>query len=95
MSQMWKIVRYDGGRFVYERIIPYGSVSRSTMILIIQRLAARHLDDDEVVDSSLRKNAKEYLNHLEVQENTGGTPAIITMGTGHPYTASITEGKEA
>ena len=21
MSQMWKVVRYDGGRFVYERII--------------------------------------------------------------------------
>lgn len=95
MSQMWKIVRYDGGRFVYERIIPYGSVSRSTMILILQRLAARHLDDDEVVDSSLRKNAKEYLNHLEVQENTDGNPTIITMGTGHHYTASIKEGKEA
>ncbi len=95
MSQMWKIVGYDGGRSVYERIIPYGSVFRSTMILILQRLAARHLDDDEVVDSSLRKNAKEYLNHLEVRENTGGNPAIMTIGTGYYCTASITKGKEA
>ena len=87
MSQMWKIAGYDGGRSVYERIIPYGSVIRSTMILILQRLAARYLDDDEVVVSSLRKNSKEYPNHLEVQENTGGNSAIMTMETGHHYPA--------
>ena len=95
MSQIWKIAGYDGDRTVYERQIRLGSMSEAEMIVLLQRLAARHLDEDEVVASSLRKNAKEYLSHLEVRKNTGGKCALMTMGTGHHYTARIEEGKDA
>ena len=80
---------------MWERLIPLGLLSEAEMIVLLQRLATRHLDDDEVVNSSLRKNVKGYLSHLEVRQNIGGKPALMTTGTGHHYTATIQEAGDA
>ena len=95
MSQFWMITGYDGDQTVYERRIRLGSISEAGMITLLKRLAARHLDEDEIVESSLRKNAKGPPSHLEVRKNTGGKYGLMTMGTGHHYTAMIEEGKGA
>ena len=95
MSQFWKINGYDGAQLVWERLIPAGILSEAEMIFLLQRLAARHLDDDEVVNSSLRKNAKGYLSHLEVRKSIGRKHALMTTGTGHHYTATIQEAVDA
>ena len=58
MPQFWKITGYDGNRPLYERKIRLGTMSEPEMTTLLQRLAAKHLDEDEVVASSLRKNAK-------------------------------------
>jgi hypothetical protein len=83
----WKITGYDGTQVTFERLIPG---SEAEIIRVLQRLASRHLNDEEVVLSSLRKNSKGYLSHLEIQRNSGG--ALTTTGSGHWYTATVPEG---
>ena len=91
MSQFWKITGFDGSRTVYERQIPLESLSKAEMIGLLRLLAATHLDEREVVSSALGE-----LGLLEVRDNTGGKPALMTTAlTGHHYTATIQEGDDA
>lgn len=82
----WKIQGYDGLEKTFEQTIPFGSLSEKEMIALLQRLAARHLDDEEVVSASLRKNACGYEAHLEVNRIDSG---LMTTGSGHNYTATV------
>ena len=95
MPQFWKISGYDGDRHLYERKIRLGTMSESEMTTLLQRLAARHLDFDEVIDSSLRKNAKGCSDHFEVRKITGRKRGLGTTATGHHYTATVEEDKDA
>ena len=56
---------------------------------LLQRLASRHLTDDEVVSASLRKNADAYATHLEVQRNYGEKYPFMTTGGGHYYSVNV------
>ncbi len=87
-DRFWKIRGNDGGLQVFERAIAEGSLSESEMIVILQRLASRHLIDYEVVSSSLRKNANGYAAHLEVQRCHGKNYALMTTGSDHHYIAT-------
>ena len=88
-QQVWKIRGYDGGEPIFERIIAVGAISEKDMTTLLQRLASRHLTDDEVVSASLRKNADGYAPHLEILSNKGGAPGLMTTGSGHHYTAIV------
>ena len=94
MAQIWKITGYDGDRLLYEQKIPLGTMSEPKMTTLLQRLAARHLDFDEVIDSSLRKSAEGRPNHFEVREISGRKRGLETLGTGHHYTATIEEDED-
>jgi len=91
-KQIWRIYGYDGDRAVFTRTVPRWSLSESEMIRLLQRLASRHLTVDEVVSASLRKNADAYATHLEVQRNYGGKYAFMTTGSGHYYSAIVSDG---
>lgn len=90
-NRSWKICGYDGAREVFQRAVPEGALSESEVIILLQRLASRHLTDDDVVSSSLRKNADDYAVHLEVQRSRGGKYVLMTTGSGHHYIATIEE----
>ncbi len=92
-KQIWKIRGCDGGKRIFERTIPYGCLSDREVTELLKRLASRHLSDDEVVDASLRKNAKGHISHLEVRPNRGGTPGLMTTGSGHHYIAVVEDVK--
>ena len=94
MSRVWKIAGCDGSKTMWEGEVPFGMMSESEMEVLLKRLAAKHLHQDEIVASSLRKNAKGRMNHLDVRGNIGGKPALMTMGTGRHYTARIVEGDD-
>jgi len=64
-------------------------MAEAEMIVLFQRLAAKHLDLDEVVSSSLRKNATECLTHLEVGKSASVLHKIGSSG--HHYTDTIQE----
>jgi hypothetical protein len=91
MGGHWKIAGYDGAKTVFEQSIPEGSLSEPEMETLLQRLAARHLNDGEVVAASLRKNSAGYRTDLEIRKNQGGRYCLMTSGSGAHYTAVIEE----
>ena len=91
MAKVWKIRGFDGDRLTFEREIPLGSLSELEMETLLQRLAARHLTDGEVVGASLRRGSAGYRYDFEIARNTGGLFALMTPGSGMHYTATVEE----
>lgn len=88
-GRYWKITGYDASRTAYERMVPESALNEGEVIALLQRLAARHLSDDEVFSSSLRSNTNGFAPHLQVGRNSGEKPALMTAGSSHHYTATI------
>ena len=82
-DRIWVIRGYDGLEEVFKRTLPVGYLPDKEMIVLLKRLASRHLDDYEVVSSSLRKSSKGYAPYLEVHSSRE------TSGTGYHYTAVV------
>jgi hypothetical protein len=70
-KRIWKITCYLGDKSIYERAIRKGALSEKAMISLLQRLASRHLSEDEVVSSSLKKDHHGYCTALEIHRNRG------------------------
>jgi len=87
----WVIRGYDGSEQAFERSMPEGLLSEVEMKAVLQRLACRHLSDDEVVSASLRKNATGYRADLEIKQSHGGRFTLMTIGSGSHYTATVEE----
>jgi hypothetical protein len=86
---IWKITGYLGDKSIYERAVRKGALSQKAMIALLQRLASRHLSEDEVVSSSLKQDDRGYCSALEIRKNRGGRDALMTTGSGHYYTALV------
>jgi hypothetical protein len=84
--RVWKIRGYENDQPVYEQSLPAGSLTDQEMILLLQRLASRHLSDGEVISGSLNRNAKEYEPHLEVRRERW---TFTTGGSRFHYTAAV------
>ncbi len=92
-KQYWKIEGFDGVNKTFERLLPKGSLSERQIVVLLQRLSARHLDEDEIVSSSLRRNAPGYRSLLEPQYSRGEHPAI-SIYAGRDYVARIVAADE-
>jgi len=79
--QFWKIEGYNGPERFFSDEIEVGSLSENEIQTLLTRLACKHLDHSEIVDSSLRRNAKRYRPLLEVRRET--KPDFWTCG--NPY----------
>jgi hypothetical protein len=86
VAQYWVTRGYEGAERTFERHIPVGHLSEKEVEMLLKRLAARHLTEDEIVDSSLRKNAAGYAPHLEVHSGRDG---MSTIGTDFHYIAVV------
>ncbi len=85
----WLIRGYDGVVPTFERGIS-GSLSESEVTALLQRLVARHLTEDEIVDASLRRNFAGYAAHLEPRRSTTGKFAVtIEVGDHVNYIAAF------
>src|ERR1700737_3089841 len=62
---IWRITGYLGDKSIYERAVRKGALSQKAMIALLQRLASRHLSEDEVVSSSLKKDDRDYCSALK------------------------------
>ena len=56
----WVIQGYKSTQKVCETDLPLGSLSENEMVILLQRLACRHLSEDEIVEASLRKSSKPH-----------------------------------
>lgn len=89
----WLVHGYNGIEPIYERRLPSKDLSESQAVIMLQRLAARHLSDDEVVGSSLKRGSAGCRNHLEInRDKRRGRPLILsTTGTNVHYVAMLKE----
>ena len=67
------------------------SLSESEARTMLERLAARHLTEGEIVGGSLRKGAAGYRHDFEVARSQGGVFCLMTNGSPAHYTATIEE----
>lgn len=84
---VWRITHYQGAYIVSQHEAP-GHLSEAEMVKTLERLVARHLDEDEVIAGSLRRNDPGYRHDFEVLKDTNSrAPKLWTDGTDHHYTA--------
>jgi hypothetical protein len=89
-GKIWVIRGYEGLEMVFEREVSLGALSEREVVTLLQRMQARHLTEDEILNASLRRNARRYSSNLEVvRESKSGKFSLMTVGTGHWYTASV------
>jgi hypothetical protein len=84
----WRITGYDGLEVIFERRVRLRHVP--DVVSLLQRLAARHLSEDEIIAASLRKSLEGYAPLLEPQVNRGG-PHAISVGENPYYVAKREE----
>jgi len=78
----WKIQGYESGNptsFSREE-----SASEATIELLLERLIARNLTDDEITDATLRHTA-----HFTVNRDKQRGKPLQLMTTGNPYYVAI------
>ena len=83
---IWKITGYEGLDEIFSRSIP--DMTETEVEVILQRLAARHLSEVEVISASLRKGMKGRSTLLEITRTGGRNFGLMTTGTDFHYTAS-------
>ena len=87
-EKAWLITGSESTESVYKHRIPVDALSEAEVLLLLQRLASRHLTPDEVVSSSLRENAPGYTPLLQPMADRGGR-YILRVGNDHCYTATV------
>ncbi len=88
-NRSWLIRGYRGLEKFYERSLPIGSMSESEIVQLLQRLACKHLEFDEIVNASARKNAEYYAPHLEQEKEASADHFSISVGHNPWYVASV------
>ena len=89
----WKIEGFAGTEKIFEKVLPEGYLSESETVILLQRLVARHLDEAEIVSSSLRHTGPGYTPHLEAQIDHSHHPTI-RVGSSTYYVASLLHREE-
>ncbi len=84
MAKVWLITGSDGDQTTFKGEMP-GQMSESEVSTALERLAARHLSEDEIISASLRKRTPGYRPLLEPI----GTGRPISYGHGVNYTADF------
>ena len=86
MVKVWKIKGWDGNSVVFEREM-LGNLSETEISTTLQRLVARNLSNEEVIDASRRKNDPYYSALFE----RIGSGYPISYGLGPHYTAELAD----
>ena len=85
---MWKIDGYDSTTPIYSGEVP-GGMTVDEIEVILQRLACQHLNCEEIVGASLRRNFKGHNNLLACHKSDGGR-SVMTGGNPH-YAARLVD----
>ena len=89
-DRFWTVTGFEGGEKVFERAIPVASIAESEVKGLLQRLAARGLDEEEVVASSLGSEHRSA--SLEISEADGeGFGFTTNQAAGRYYVATLGE----
>ena len=83
----WLIEGYERFDRVFQTRLP-GHMSEDEVVIIIQRLACRHLSEAEIVSASLRKGKRTSLLEPLVGRPPQGHRTVISIDHGTEYRAS-------
>jgi hypothetical protein len=78
----WVIQGYKSTQKTYETELPLGSLTEGEMVVLLQRLACRHLSEDDIVDASVRKSSKRH-NPVPLEIDKESTAERFSMSVGH------------
>lgn len=88
-KRLWEIEGYDSATVIFSDQIPQGVLSKTGVIKLLQRLAARHLTPDETIAATLRRNARRYRPLLEPHIDAGAKAYVVSVGENPHYTARV------
>lgn len=94
-KRFWKIEGYDSTRLLFQNVLPLGYLSEGQMMSLLQRLASKHLTEDEIVAASQRPNSKGYAPLLEPHtDHDPSSRYTISVGVNPYYLASVWQSGE-
>lgn len=88
MKKVWKIYIQESGKNIRPELeIPCTHITKTQLLKLIQILAAKYaLNDQETVNSLLRKNLRNYAPLLEVNEDADFRKGRLSYSCGsNPY----------
>jgi hypothetical protein len=94
-KRFWRIEGYDSTELLFKKVLPMGYLSKGQITSLLQRLASKYLDEDQIVAASLRPNSKGYAPLLE--PNTDYHPGgryTISVGSNPNFAASVWQNDE-
>lgn len=90
IAKFWRVQGYDSQTLIFERLLPYGALSENQVINLMQRLLSKHLDDDDLVAASMRRNSNQYMPTLEPHRDYGpGRRSTIMIGQNPHFVAAV------
>ncbi|MDW3225460.1 MAG: hypothetical protein R8G34_21645 [Paracoccaceae bacterium] len=86
----WVFRKHESLKEIWQFKTKAGCLSDKQAEAVLQRLASTDLTAEEVIESSLRKNCKNYRPLLEVQGKYGKS-LTLSLGENPWYTARVEE----
>ncbi len=79
----------DGDKRILKKFVPLGNLSKKGIIKLLQRLACKGLDPEDIIAGSLPRNAEGYHPVFDPRVGRDGVRPTITVGDGKSYTATF------
>ncbi len=86
--KFWKIEGYDGTSLMFKTELPLSAMSTKKMLSLLQRLACMHLNEKEIIASTLSPKSKKYVRLLEPLINQNN-PNSISVGENPYFIATV------
>ena len=83
-KKIWMVRGYDSNEQLWEEQLPYKCLSHKEMKELLQRLACQHLNHEEIISASMRRNHADYSSLLRISVDTSGGRCTL-MTTSNPY----------
>src|SRR3954454_4086447 len=87
-SHHWEIKGYDGSNELFSSRVS-GVLSNDEIATLLQRLAARHLNEQEVISACLRRNDPNYSALLHANIDASSSRGVIISVGQNPHYAGI------
>ncbi|WP_417837036.1 hypothetical protein [Thalassospira tepidiphila] len=82
-----KITGYEGAEVIYKREVLAGTITDKKLEELLRCLVSKYLEEDEVIESLLKKNSKGRRDLLDITRN--GTRFMLSCGENPHFVAEI------
>jgi len=83
-KKIWMLRGYESNEQLWEEQLPYGCLSHREMKELLRRLACQHLNHEDIISASMRRNRADHRPLLQISEDSSGGRCQL-MTTSNPY----------